>query len=179
MGEDVNTPWTYTPEWLTDELKDTLTKGGFSLDQDGLLLLHKRTKEMLDYWKEEEITLRKILAKVLIPEATKHEGINTIPLGAGYEAKVGIKYNYSLLENDKVDIGLEKISKLDNEGAFIADRLVNWHPTLSISEYKEIQDRADKGSQIAKDIIKIIYEFLIIKEATPTLEIKTPKEKKK
>lgn len=174
----MNEPWTYKPEWLTEELEKALTAGGFPLDQDGLLMLHKRTKEMLDHWKEKEITLRKILAEILIPEANKHEGVNTVQLGAGYAVKVGIKYNYSLLENDKVDAGLEKISKLDNEGVFIADRLINWHPTLSINEYKEIQDRANKGSRLAKDIIKIISEFLVVKEATPTLEIKTPKEKK-
>jgi len=171
-------PWTYTPEWLTDELKTALTKGGFSLDQDGMLLLWQRSKEMLDYWKALEMEYRKICASLLVPEDKKKEGVNTIDLGQNYKAKVNIKYNYTLSDNKTVESGLDKISSLGNEGKFLADRLVNWHPTFSLSEYRQLEEDAKDGSQFAKDVIKTISEFLIIKEASPTLEIVEPKKKK-
>jgi len=174
----MNSPWTYTPEWLTDELKTALTKSGFSLDQDGMLLLWQRSKEMLDHWKALEMEYRKVCAALLVPD--KQEGMQTVELGAGYEAKVGVKYNYKLSnDNDIVWSGLDKIKALGNEGTFIADRLVSWSPNFLLTEYRQLQEDAEKGSAFAKDAIKVISEFMTVEEASPTLSIKEPKVKGK
>lgn len=180
MGEDVNSqsPWTYIPEWLTDELKTALTKGGFSLDQDGMLLLWQRSKEMLDHWKALEMEYRKVCAKFLVPEPTKHEGMNTVPLGAGYEAKVGINMNYKLKDIDTVEAGLSKLAALGNSGPFIAERLVKWEVSFLLTEYRVLQEAAESGSAFAKDAIKVISEFMTVEEASPTLAIKEPKKAK-
>jgi hypothetical protein len=165
------------PDWLTDELVLTLVKADYSPDQDGMLLMHEAAKEQLDYWKEKEMEYRKICAKFLVPQGT--EGMNNVELGNGFVAKVGIKYNYKLdSDNNKVWAGLEKIENLGNQGKFVADRLVSWSPSLSLSEYRELQDQAEKGSLFAKNCLKEISGFLTIVDAAPTLEIKEPKKKK-
>lgn len=182
-----NNPWSQTievqqpsakPEWLTPEIEQRLNKYSFPLNQDGLLMLHKAAKENLDWWKEEEMMLRKVAANVLVPAKT--EGTTNVELGAGYKAKVVNKYNYKLLpDNDKVWSTLDKISSIGNEGKFIADRLVSWHPSFLKTEYVTLQEEAEKGSEQAKNILKIVNDELItIEIAAPTLEIKEPKEKK-
>ncbi len=180
--ETVNSPWHQPPsklEWLTEELEQALIDGGFSLDQDGMLLLWKRSKETLDHWKALEMEWRKICAAFLVPEPTRHEGMNTVPLGSGYEAKIGIKYNYKLSnDNEIVWAGLDKIKALGNEGTFIADRLVSWSPNFLLTEYRQLQEDAEKGSAFAKDAIRIISEYMTIEEASPTLSISEPKKKK-
>ncbi len=183
----MNNPWDTstqpTPEparsdWLTDDIAKALKLYQCSPDQDGMLLLHKTAKEQLDYWKEKEMEYRKICANFLVPDKT--EGMNNVELGNGFVAKVGIKYNYKLdSDNDKVWAGLEKIENLGNQGKFVADRLVSWHPSFLVTEYRQLQEDAKKDSPFAKDALKIINEFLTITDAAPTLEIKEPKAKKK
>lgn len=176
-GSVMNDPWNYKPAWLTEELEKALANGGFPLDQDGMLLLWKRSKEMLDHWKEREMEWRKVCAAFLVPD--KNEGTNTVELGAGYAAKVGIKYNYKLKDNDQVWSGLDRIKALGNDGPFIAERLIGWTPSFKLAEYRILQEDAEKGSAFAKDAIKVISDFMTMEEAAPTLEIKAPKDKKK
>ena len=183
----MSNPWSQTveaiqpstkPEWLTLDLQTALINNGYPLDQDGLLMLHKRAKEQLDYWKEEEMTLRKIAAQVLVPEKT--EGTNTVELGNGYQAKVNNKYNYRLAnDNDVVWSGLERIEKLGNEGKFVAERLVSWSPNFLLTEYRQLQEDAKKGSEFAKAALKEISTFMTITEAAPELKIVEPKPKVK
>src|SRR6266852_2839487 len=147
---NIQSPWHQPqpkPEWLTEELEKALINGGFTLDQDGMLMLWQRSKEMLDHWKALEMEWRKICAAFLVPEPIKHEGINTVPLGAGFEAKVGIKLNYKLNpDNEVVWAGLDRVKALGNEGTFIADRLVSWSPNFLLTEYRQLQEDAEKGS---------------------------------
>jgi hypothetical protein len=141
-------------------------------------MLHKRSKEQLDYWKEEEMKLRKIAVVELVPNPIKNEGMNTVELGNGYQAKVGIKMNYKLVnDNDAVWAGLERIEKLGNEGKFVAERLVSWQPSFLLTEYRQLQEDAEKGSEFAKNALKEISGFMTISEASPTLEIKEPRKK--
>lgn len=166
------------PSWLTEEIKHKLQFNGFPIDRDGLLLLHKQAKEKLDFWKAEEMELRKLTVQVFVPE--KAEGTNTVELGNGYELKAKVKYNYKLdSDNDKVWAGLERIEKIGNEGKFIADRLVSWTPNFLLTEYRQLQENSEKGSLFAKEVLKEIESFLTITEAAPELEIKEPKAKKK
>jgi hypothetical protein len=76
--------------------------------------------------------------------------------------------------------GLERIENLGNQGKFIAERLVSWHPSFLVTEYRQLQEDAEKeGSNFAKDALKIINEFLVITDAAPSLEIREPKKGKK
>ena len=167
------------PEWLTEEIRKASDDWAFPLNRDGLLMLHKRAKDNLDFWKEEEMMLRKIAAEVLVPEKT--EGTTNVELGNGFKAKVVNKYNYKLnSDNDKIWSCLDKISKVGNQGAFIAERLVLWHPNFLKTEYTTLQEAAESGSEEAKAILKIVNdEMLTITEAAPTLDIVEPKVKKK
>lgn len=166
------------PEWLTEDLETKLRAKQLPLDQDGLLMLHQQSKQQLDFWKAEEMELRKLTVQVLIPEKT--EGTNTVDLGNGWQAKAKIKYNYKLdPDNDKVWAGLERIEKIGNEGKFIADRLVSWTPNFLLTEYRQLQEDSEKGSLFAQTVLKEIESFLTISEAAPELEIKEPKKGKK
>lgn len=178
----MNNPWVLPqapqmPEWMTPELYGALHSERLPIDKDGMLMLHQRIKEKLDHFKALEMEYRKVCAKILVEKPK--EGMNTVELGNGYQAKVGIKYNYKLdSSNDKVWEGLEKIEKIGNQGKFIAERLVSWTPSFLLSEYRKLQEEAQDGSQEAKQMLEAINEFMTITEAAPTLEIKEPKAKK-
>lgn len=58
--------------------------------------------------------------------------------------------------NDAVDHMIERLRRASNEGAFIAERLVKWSPTISNSEYNELDDKLRK---IVDDYISTSYEF--------------------
>lgn len=181
-------PWTQTieaqqpsakPEWLTPELETALTNNLLPLDKDGMMMLWQRSKAYLDHWKALEMEYRKVTTAMLVPDHNRNEGMNTIELGSGYAAKVGIKMNYKLAsDNDVVWKGLEAIEKLGNEGKFVAERLISWSPNFLLTEYRQLQDDAEKGSDFAKNALKEIEKFMTITEASPTLEIKEPKKKK-
>ena len=120
---------------------------------------------------------RKICAAFLVPAKT--EGTNTVELGNDYKAKVNYKYNYKLAnDNDVVWAGLERIEKLGNEGKFVAERLVSWSPSFLLTEYRQLQEDAEKGSEFAKAALKEINSFMTVSPASPTLEIIEPKKKK-
>lgn len=167
------------PAWLTPKIEETLKLRGFPIDKDGMLMLWNYSKAKLDEYKELEMNYRKICAAFLVP--TKTEGTTNVELGNGYKAKVVNKYNYNLAsDNDKIWSCLDKIGKVGNQGKFIADRLVSWTPNFLKTEYTTLQEEADKGSEDAKQILKIVNEeMLTITEAAPTLDIVEPKVKKK
>ena len=147
-----------------------------SLNRDQLLMLHKEKQDALAAMKAEELELRKYIVDRAFPE--KQEGTNTVDLGNGYELKATVKYNYKLADNDTVDKCLEAVTKIGNQGAFIADRLVSWSPSFLLTEYRQLQEEAEKGSEDAKAILKAIEPMLTISEAAPTLTIKEPKKGK-
>jgi len=146
------------------------------LSQDELLIKHQDFKRALDQAKEAEIELRKYIVKRAFPDAK--EGTNTLDLGKGYTLKAVQKFNYKLENNEKVEVGLDRITKIGNQGKFIADRLVSWTPNFLLTEYRALQEQAESGLEDAKAILKEVNTFLIITNAAPTLEIKEPKIKK-
>ena len=181
----MNNPWLEAsnppaerPAWLTVALEQSLLANNMPLNKDGMLMLHQNTKQKLDHFKSLEMEYRKVCAAILVEKPK--EGMNTVELGNGYQAKIGVKYNYKLdSNNDRVWSGLEKIEKIGNQGKFIAERLVSWTPNFLLSEYRKLQEDAEDGSFEAKQMLSIVNEFMTITEAAPTLEIKEPKAKKK
>ncbi len=140
-----------------------------SMTRDEVLFAWQRSQHDLKIAKENEMEWRKYVVKRAFPEAK--EGTNTTELGNGYALKAVVKYNYKLLPNEVVEHCLERISKIGNQGSFIADRLVSWTPNFLLQEYRALQEG---GNQ---EILKIVNEMLIITEAAPTLEIKEPRKK--
>jgi len=147
-----------------------------AMNEDQLLLLWQDKKAAIERAKEEEMDLRKYIVKREFPKP--NEGMNTKELGQGYQLKAGIKYNYNLADNDTVENCLNKISKLGNEGSFIADRLVSWKPNFLLTEYRALQEAKEKGEKFAEQVLDVVNEMLTIVPAAPTLEIKAPKAKK-
>lgn len=182
MSDVWNNPWHQSapekPSWLTDDIERALIAENMPLTQDGMLMLWGYWKLNLQTAKDLEMEYRKVCASFLTP--TKPEGTTNVELGNGYVAKVVNKYNYNLAsDNDKVWSALDKIAKVGNQGAFIAERLVSWHPSFLKTEYVTLQEEAEKGSLEAKQILEIVNsEMITITDAAPTLDIKPPKAKK-
>lgn len=159
------------------ELQERLKAEGLPVNNDSVLLLWQKSKELLERAKADEMDIRKTAVKIYVPKP--NEGMNTVELGNGYELKAQIKYNYNLADNDTVEACLNKIAAIGNQGAFIADRLVSWTPNFLLTEYRTLQEEAEKGSIDAIEIMKIIPEMLTISEAAPTLNIKEPKQRRR
>jgi hypothetical protein len=181
-----NDPWNIEaiqpsskPEWLTEAIERELINHKYPINTDGMIMLWDYWKRNLADAKEVEMNYRKICANFLAPAKT--EGTTTVELGNDYKAKVVNKFNYKLAsDNEVVWAVLDKIGKIGNQGKFIADRLVSWHPTFLKEEYTTLQEEAEKGSEEAKTILKIIEtEMLTITDAAPTLTIVEPKAKRK
>lgn len=135
-----------------------------SRSRDEVLAEWESRKKLLEVSKEREMVFRKYVVSRAFPNAD--EGTNTLPLSNGYELKASIKYNYVLdPDNKKIEACLDKLAATDNEGSFIADRIVSWKANLSLKEYREL----------APKYKHIIDEIITINDAAPTLEIKAPK----
>lgn len=167
-----------TDTTLSPSMIERLTAERLSPDKDGMLMLWERTKTQLTEIKELEMSYRKVCSNLLMSTVDQpKEGVNNIELGGGYVAKVTVKLNYSLdTNNDKVEDALNRIEAIGNEGRFIAERLINWKPTLSVTEYKTLMDDA-LTSAAKKDMFNIMNEIVTITEGAPVLDIKAPKGK--
>ncbi len=143
--------------------------------QDELLVLWQQKKDALAKAKDDEMDLRKYIVSRAFPE--KHEGTNTVELGNGYQLKAGVKFNYQLADNETVEKTLDKVAKIGNQGAFIADRLVSWKPSFLLTEYRNLVDAAPSSAE-AQEILAVVGEMLVVTDAAPMLEIKEPKVKK-
>lgn len=147
-----------------------------ALSNDELLMRWQDCKNAIEVAKTAEMEIRKYIVTREFPQP--EEGTNTKELGEGFKLKAVIKYNYRLPDNDKVEEGLKKLEALGNQGPFIADRLVGWTPSFKLTEFRVLEEDAAKGDKFANDALAIVYTFLEVSEAAPTLEIKEPKVKK-
>jgi hypothetical protein len=143
--------------------------------QDELLVLWQAKKDALAKAKDDEMDLRKYIVSRAFPQAA--EGTNTVELGNGYALKAVVKFNYNLADNDTVERTLDKIAKIGNQGAFIAERLVSWTPSFKLTEYRNLVEAGPVSAE-AQEILAAIGEMLVINDAAPTLEIKEPRKKK-
>jgi len=162
------------PQWPSNP---TPSNPWDQMNEDQLLMLWQQKKNAIATATAEEMELRKYIVKREFPKPD--EGTNTKDLGNGYSLKAKVKYNYNLADNDTVEATLEKLSNMGPAGSAIADRLVSWKPNFLLTEYRQLEEDKEKGSQFAQTALSIIDEMLTIKEAAPELEIKEPKAKKK
>jgi hypothetical protein len=148
-----------------------------NLSDDELLLTWQKAKYAIETAKAAEMEIRKYIVKREFPQAK--EGMNNKDLGNGYQLKAGVKFNYNLADNDTVESTLDKLTAMGPSGSAIAERLVSWKPNFLLTEYRQLQEDKEKGSQFAITALSVISEMLTITEGAPTLEIKEPKKGKK
>lgn len=156
----------------------------FEQKRDRLLLAWKAAKEALDTHKDAEMNLRKAVCAHLFPQPV--EGTQRFDLGNGYSVKLTYKNNYNIERDaDKVDVALEIMAKMGNEGGAIAERIVKWKADLSITEYRQLVDRSEKfkndptsfGAYATEArILRELNNILTITPGSPTLEIEEPKQ---
>lgn len=160
-------------EWI--DLADRIN-GLDNLTEDQLLMQWADLKLKVEAAKAAEMEMRRYIVSRAFPE--KVEGTNTKNLGNGYALKAGIKFNYKIsVDNNKLEECLDRIAKIGNRGNIVAERMISWTPNFLLSEYRLLQDEVNNSIE-AKEIMKIVNEFLMITDAAPTLEIKEPKVKK-
>ena len=113
---------------------------------------------------EKEMGLRKRVADALFP--TPKEGTNTAELGNGWK----LKYLYKI--DRKIDEAtLAAIKEQLRERNVNPDQLIRMKPELATAAYKDLI-KIDPQSALIFD------QTLIIKPASPTLELVSPKETK-
>lgn len=151
---------------------------------DEVLVAWERAKLTLNSAKENEMTLRKKAFEMGFG-ANAREGTNTETLGGGYDLKGVRKFNYKLQAPAGINIDVETavdnvvkaMTRISNEGSFLADRLFQWSVSLSVPEYKLLVEHA-KDSMMMAAMLDAVNTVVLITDAAPTLEIKAPKKGK-
>ena len=170
MGTDQNTGW-----GAAVQPEPEYGSPAWVVKRDALLAAWEASKTALETAKADEMAARKAFVDFSF-DPNKREGTERIELHNGYEAKAVKKLNYTFKSYDPeievadaVDITLQKLEATGPEGKFIANRLVKWTPSLSLSEYRDLAPQY-------KAIVDTVIET---KEGAPTLEIVAPKGSKK
>lgn len=107
---------------------------------------------------EPEMTARKacMAAAFINPK----EGTNTLELGGGWKLK-GVRKIDRKLNEDALPVVKEALAK----SGVLVDRLIEYKPSLSISEYREL----------TAEQVTILNEALTEKDGAPALELVAPK----
>lgn len=110
---------------------------------------------------EPEMTARKESMAAAFPAPV--EGTNTLELGGGWKLK-GVRKIDRKLNEDALPVVKEALAK----SGVLVDRLIEYRPNLSITEYRELT-----AEQVA-----ILNEALTEKDGAPSLELTPPKVRK-
>ena len=113
---------------------------------------------------EYEQGIRKELAAMFFP--TPDEGTNTYALAQGWNLKLTHKIDRKIDE-----AALEAVKVQLREINVNPDALINMKPSLDTKAYKGLK-------QVNPDAAKMFEFALIIKDASPTIELVAPKQKK-
>lgn len=154
------------------EWKGPLSDSEKTFYQTHLLTAWENSKVALERAKVAEMNLRKQIVAFSF-DPNKKSGTERIELANGYELKAVKKLNYGFIKNSDgkrvnklaIDAALTAIEKIDPVGALIAERLVKWDPTLSLTEYNQL------SPQMKAEIDKVI----VVTDGAPSLEIVPPK----
>lgn len=139
----------------------------------------EKIKADLKELEPKELTLRKQVAALAFPN--HKPGTNDHPLNNGYtlKAQMPVRRKFVVPEgmasphpdqpeptvSDAVDHMVERLRRCDNEGAFVAERLVKWEPKVVDKEYNSLNEKHKA----------IVDDYIETKFGTPILEIKAPK----
>lgn len=152
--------------------KQPLTETDKLTWRDHLLALWEQSKAALEAAKAAEMEQRKaVVAFAFDPE--KKSGTERVELANGYELKAVKKINYGFVktpdgkgvDKNKIDEALAKIEAEGPVGELIAQRLIKWDPSLSLTEYKQLSE-AHKA---------VIDTVIVTTDGAPSLEIVPPK----
>lgn len=145
------------------------------VERDRLIAVWEADKVKLETAKADEMESRKAVVDFSFDPENK-KGTERIALHNGFELKTVKKLNYSFMSPvdgvevvDAVDKALQQIEAMGDDGKFIAERLVKWSATLSMTEYNAL---APQYKTVIDTVIKTT-------EGAPTLEIVAPKGTKK
>ena len=128
------------------------------MTRDEKIMAWNEAKRTLDAAKAAEMEMRKSI--VAAEFDTSKVGTQNVELGNGWKLKAVVKESY------KLDSDVEKVEDmLDGLEDWQAERLVKWSPTLSVSEYKKLDDE-DRAK---------VDKVLTIAPSSPTLELVAPK----
>lgn len=133
--------------------------------RDTLIQRWEERKAILELAQEDEDKLRlKIVELLWTPGVLS--GKENIPLYNGYRLEIekGINYN---VDQQTVRMFLDKIASTGEAGKLLADRIMKWKASLSLTEYNKLDE-----------INKAIINGCITKtSAKPTVKIIAPKAK--
>lgn len=152
--------------------KQPLTETDKVTYRDFLLEKWEAAKAALENAKNAEMEIRKAIVAIAF-DPTKQAGTERVPLHNGYELKSVKKLNYGFIktpdgkgvDKNAIDAALAKIEAKGPVGELIAQRLVKWDPSLSLTEYKQLSAE-DKAA---------IDAVIVTTDGAPTLEIVPPK----
>lgn len=130
----------------------------------------EETAKKAKYYKDLEMQYRKeVLYDFFEYEGDDRKGTTNFPLGGGckLKAKFNLYYKLENKEGETLDM-LDELASSSDDGQFVSERLVNWKPELSVSEYNKLSPEQKK----------IVDRVLTVTPGTPSIEIVYPKEKK-
>lgn len=114
------------------------------------------------HWQERELKLRQQVATEFFAPTPDIEGTFNYTLDNNWQLKAVFKQNYNI-DRERVDAMLEKLRT--QGAAAIADRIIKWSPSLSLTEYRQLSNGAKK----------IVDTVVTIKPATPSIYLIEPK----
>lgn len=129
---------------------------------DEMLLEQQKAAKLAKQYSERDKELRGMIYSMAFAGLEDGKTHNQ-PLGNGYKLKGKRPISYKL--SGDVDAALEAIAAIGNEGSFIADRLVKWTPSLSLTEYNGLSD----------DMRKLIDPCVTTTPGLPVIEVVEPK----
>lgn len=145
------------------EIIDTMHRNH---DRDKLLAEWKEKKAAFDALQTAERDLRKQVIDAFSQEESEMaSGVERVDIGYGFDLKIQHSLDYKLGARDLVNSALDEIEKSQEGGNVISERLVNWKPELSISNYRLLT-----AHQKA-----IIDRVLTIKPASKSIKIEPRK----
>lgn len=124
----------------------------------------KATDERLKELRVEEKNKREEVIEAYSEETDEMaSGTESIDIGFGHDLKIEHKLTYSFekISNEEVDKALDEIADKCEGGEILAERLVTWKPSISVSEYKKLP----------ADAKKIIDRVLTIKPSSKSIKI--------
>lgn len=145
--------------------KETATPEQIQAHTFVLLEQWENAKAQAEATKAAELTARAAVVEWAGSEDIA-KGVENIPLAQGYTLKITKKINYNV-DNAVARLQLSEIAATGEEGKVVADRIMTWKPSLSLTEYGKLKP----------EFKKLIDRCISTSVATPTIEIVAPKTK--
>ncbi len=144
-----------------------------SFSDDALMYEWREIAKRLKSIKSIENAMRDEIVRRMFPHI--QEGTQRRALGNGYNLKAVYKPNYKLdKDRTNLDAALAAMVAMNNEGSFIAQRLIKFKPELSLSEYKSLLKNASDGNATARACLTAAQKVITIEPGSTTLEIEEP-----